>query len=121
MAESTTTSVETKAEVSALLHTVSELLREGPSLGAEEQRLLADLVDELSKLVTGTSVPSAEVTHLTRCVADLVRAAHQGKHKGMMISARERLEKAWIAAEGEAPAAAGFARRLVESLSSLGI
>jgi hypothetical protein len=121
MAEPTTTGVDTKAEVSALLHTVSELLREGPSLGAEEQCLLAELVDELSKLVAGTSVPSTEVTHLTRCVADLVRAAHESEHKGLIVSARDRLEKAWIAAEAEAPTAAGFARRLVESLSNLGI
>src|SRR4051794_34582699 len=101
--------------VRAYLRAVAQLLRNVPHLNANAQRLLADLVDELGAALEADAVPSDEVAHLADCSAQLVTAAQQGEG-GMLGRARTRLERAVLAAETEAPLAAGIARRLTETL-----
>ncbi len=109
------------AEVQTTLHTIARLLRENPHLGPEEQRALADLVDELGHALHPATVPSEEMAHLAESTTHLVQALHQGHGAGLLSSARNRLEQAIIRAEAQAPVAAGVARRLLDTLANLGI
>ncbi len=103
------------------LHSISELLRHVHHVGPEAQAVLADLVEELGKLLESTEVPSAEVARLTECASHLMQAVHQGRDKSVLEAARDRLRRAVIAAETEAPALAGITHRLIDMLSNLGI
>jgi hypothetical protein len=61
------------------------------------------------------------VTHLSESVAHLVDAVHARSDKGLLSAARDRVDKAIIAAEDASPVFAGLVRKLVDALSSLGI
>src|SRR4051794_10607881 len=93
----------TLAEVRSHLHTLSQLLRHVHHLGPEAHELLADLIDELGILLEAKEMPSAEVAHLTASTAQLMQAVQQGEEPGVLEAARERLQRAVIAAETEAP------------------
>jgi hypothetical protein len=108
-------------EVRQMLHAVAQLLRTSPALGMEAQKLLAELIDELGRLLEATPAPSGEMRHLSESVAHLVHAAQEPLHHGLLTSARDRLDKAIVAAEVEAPLAVGLARRLMDALSEIGI
>ena len=105
----------------AKFHAVAQLLREAHHLGPEAQRELADLLDELGAALASDAVPPAEKAHLADSAAHLVRALHQQHDEGLWGRARHRLEQAIVAAEAQAPVAAGVARRLVDALANLGI
>lgn len=108
-------------QVQAHLHTIARLLRDADQLGPEAQRLLAELVDELGDVLEKGTVPSAELTHLTECTAQLMTLAQTGEDIGLLAKARTQLERAVVAVEGEAPMVAGIVRRLTDALSNLGI
>ena len=108
-------------DVRAQMHNISELLRHTDRLEPEAQTLLADLIEELGKSLEATAVPSAEVARLTECAAQLVQAVHHTHEPGLLEAARNRLNRAVLAAESEAPVLAGLARRLAEMLANLGI
>src|SRR5581483_4141539 len=114
MADSKIPEPRSAEEVRQMLHGVAQLLRASPALGKEAQDSVAELVDELSKVLETTSVPSTEVAHLPESVAHLVHAAQEPRHHGVLAAARDRLERAIVAAEVEAPVAVGLARRLVD-------
>jgi hypothetical protein len=104
------------------MHTIAQLLRDGPPLGPEAQQLLAELVDELGKALEAESIPPAELNQLANHVASLVRAAQAGDEGiGMVAHLRDRLEDAAAAVESRVPLLAGLTRRLVETLSEIGI
>jgi len=109
------------AEVRAQLHTIAELIRHVHHLGPEAQTLLADLVEELSKSVGSSEIPSAEFVRLTECAKHLVQVVHKGEESGVLDAARGRLERAVIAVETRAPGLANITRQLAEMLSDLGI
>jgi nucleoside-triphosphatase THEP1 len=109
------------AEVRAHLHTISGLLRHAQHLDPEAQALLADLVEEVVKLLESSQSPSSEVARITECASHLVQAVHQQQEPGVLESARNRLQRAVFAAENEAPTLAGITQRLVEMLSNVGI
>jgi hypothetical protein len=109
------------AQLRAHLHTIATLLREVPHLGPEAQRLLAELVAELSDAMDAETVPTADLAHLADTAAQLVRAAHEGEEQGLIGKAQEKLEGAAAALEADAPMLAGLTRRLIEALSNLGI
>ncbi len=110
-----------RAQVRAHLHTIARLLREVPHLGPEAQRLLAELVAELSDAMEAETVPAADLAHLADTAAQLVQAAHAGEEPGFLGKAQEKLEGAAAALEADAPMLAGLTRRLIEALSNLGI
>lgn len=112
---------ERAAQVQASIHEVAQLLRTAHHLGPEAQEALADLMDELGKLVNPDAVPSAETAHLAESTAHLARALHERHDEGVLATAKERLQSAAARAEVEAPLAAGLVRRVIDALANLGI
>lgn len=108
-------------EIAARLREIARLLRVAQDLGPESRRLVAELVDELSNTLGAQSLPIAEVTHLAECTVQLVQSVHQKEEKGVIANARDRLERAIVAAEDRSPMLAGLVERLVDALASLGI
>ena len=109
------------AMVRVHLRIIAELLREVDRLEPEAQAALADLIDELGQALDAETVPSAALAHLTETATHLVQAVGRGEEPGLLGRARDRLEQAVAAVEAEAPQTAGLARRLMETLSNLGI
>jgi hypothetical protein len=107
--------------VQAQLHGIAQLLREVDHLDPEAQRLLAELVEELSTLLGSSTVPPQEVAHLTESAVHFVEAARHPHDQTLLGAARSRLDEAIVAAETRAPVAAALTRRLVDALSNLGI
>ena len=103
------------------LHAVAQMIREARHLGPDDRRLLAELVDELSKALNPLGGSSAEVARLADSTAHLLAAMHQEKDAGLLASARTRLEQAILDAESHAPLAVGIVRRLIETLAGTGI
>ena len=110
------------AMVRVHLRIIAQLLREVDRLGPEAQAALADLIDELGQSLETETVPSAALDHLTETVSHLADAvARRQEEPGLLAQARGRLEGAVAAVEAEAPQTAGLARRLMDTLSNLGI
>ncbi|MCI0459045.1 MAG: DUF4404 family protein [Gemmataceae bacterium] len=103
------------------LHAVSQLLRQARHLDPEAQRDLADLVDELGNALGSPNVKPEELTHLSESTTRLVEALHQQHDEGVLAAARERLEEVAAGLEARAPNLAGITRRLLDTLSNLGI
>src|SRR5687768_2876582 len=110
----------TLAEVRSQLVSLSEMLRQG-DLDPEAQRQVADLIEELTRALGEHPVPSAEVAHLAESAANLARAIRERHDPGLLAAARERLSRAIVAAETEAPMLAGLVRQFTQLLSNLGI
>src|ERR1700735_1378267 len=102
------------AAVRSNLHTISLLLRRKDRLNPESQALLADLLEELGKSLEGNAIPPAEVAKLTECAAQLVDAVHHGHEPGLLETAHDRLDRAVLAVESQAPALANLTRRLAQ-------
>ena len=107
--------------VQASLHAIAEVLREPRPLSREAREALAALVDELGAAVSSAPVPPAEVAHLADSTAHLVQAVHRQATPGLLAAARQRLDRAIVAAETTSPLAAGLARRLLDALANIGI
>ncbi len=104
-----------------MLHEAAQLLRASPALGKEAREPLAELVDELGKLLEATPLPSAEMQRLFESVAQLIHAAQEPRRFELLTLARDRLDKAIVAAETNTPMAVELARRLTSALSNMGI
>jgi hypothetical protein len=107
--------------VQASLHTIAEILRDPRPLSHEVRDVLADLVDELGRVLATTPMPPAEVAHLAESTALLTRAVHRKEAPGLLAAARDRVEAAIFAAESKSPLTAGLARRLLDTLANIGI
>lgn len=107
--------------VQASLHTIAEILRDPRPLSREIRTVLADLVDELGRVLAAATVPPTEVAHLAQSTAQLAHAVHRREAPGRLAGARDRVEAAIIAAESKAPLTAGLARRLLDMLANIGI
>jgi hypothetical protein len=108
------------AAVRTKLQEVVPLLRERRSFDPDVGQTLADLLDELIR-VMDPNAPAAETAHLAESSAHLVQALHRKHSPGLLAAAKDRLEEAATRAEAEAPVATGLARRLIETLANLGI
>jgi hypothetical protein len=97
------------------------MLRESGSLDPEARHVLAELVDELSKVLNESNPPPAEVAHLGESAAHLAESLHRQHDQGLLGKARDRLGAAVLRAEAYAPVAAGLARRLLDALANIGI
>jgi hypothetical protein len=111
---------ESTAAVRAKLQEIVPLLRSARHIEPEVQQVLADLVDELIR-VMDPNAPPAEAAHLAESSAQLAQVLHRKHHSGLIAAARDRLEAAATRAEAEAPVATGLARRLIDTLANLGI
>jgi hypothetical protein len=105
----------------ASLHAIAEILRDPRPLTHEIRTVLADLVDELGRVLATAAVPPAEVAHLAESTALLARAVHRQETPGLLAAARDRVEAAIFAAESKAPLTAGLVRRLLDTLADIGI
>jgi hypothetical protein len=108
-------------EVRARLRDVAQTLRQGGSIDPESQRTLAELVDELNRTLGAGPVPPVELAQLAQSTAHLAETLHKDQGKGILSSARDRLEQAAVNAEAHAPVVVGLARRLLETLANIGI
>src|SRR3954471_20830623 len=106
--------------VRARLLEVVPMLRGARHIEPDARRALADLVDELIR-VMDPNAPAAQATHLAESSTHLVQALHRKHHAGLIAAAKERLEEAATRAEAEAPVATGLARRLIDTLANMGI
>jgi hypothetical protein len=109
------------AGVQTSLHTIAEILRDPRPLTHEIRAVLADLVDELGRVLATASVPPTEVANLAESTALLARAVHRQEAPGLLAAARDRVEAAILSAESKAPLTAGLARRLLDTLANIGI
>jgi hypothetical protein len=107
--------------VQASLRTIAEILRDPRPLSHDLRAVLAELVDELGRVLGTAVVPPAEVAHLAESTAQLARAVHRQEPPGLLAAARDRVEGAILAAESKAPLTAGLARRLLDTLADIGI
>ena len=107
--------------VSTQLHAISQILRGVHQLDSQTQAALADLVDEVSSTLEGTTVDNAKLARLTESAATLVKAVHERHDEGILASAQERLLHAAVAVESESPGLASLTRRVAEMLSNVGI
>lgn len=108
-------------DVQRRLNEVAKLLK-GPSLvDVSSQRVLAELVEELSTLLQTANVPPGEVAHLAESTAHLAESLHHQQDITVIGRAREGLEGAVVRAETQAPVAVGLARQVLDALSNIGI
>jgi hypothetical protein len=121
MSEQPSPATPTTAGVQGSLHTIAEILRDPRPLSHAVREVLADLVDELGRVLATTAVPPAEVAHLAESTAQLARAVHRRESPSLLAAARNRLEAAILAAEANTPLTAGLARRLLDTLANIGI
>jgi hypothetical protein len=121
MAETPDSPPPAQAEVETRLEDVAQRLRQPGPLNPESRRALAELVEELRKILEETAVPPAEVTQLAESTAHLAESLHQPPDHGLLAAARDRLEQAVGNAEAHAPLTVGLARRLLDALAQVGI
>jgi hypothetical protein len=111
-----------QAELRANLAALAELLRKKHHIGPDVQARIAELVQEMNQaLASSPGVPSAEVAALASSTGGLVQALRGQADTGALGEARDRLDRAILAAEARAPFAAGIVQRLVDVLTDLGI
>jgi hypothetical protein len=111
----------TQAELQANLSSLAQLLRKTHHVGPDARQKLAELVQELSQALATPSVPTTEVAALASTTGGLVQALHEQADTGTLGEARDRVNRAILAAEARAPFAAGIVQRLVDVLTDLGI
>src|SRR5262245_20907994 len=123
MPEDTTSGPPQAADLQARLHAVAERLRGAGPVDAQSRRILAELVDELSRALQPGQVPPEEVAHLAATTAELAEALHQpaGQRRGWLKRLQAPFEEAALRAEAHAPVAVGLARRLMDALANIGI
>jgi hypothetical protein len=121
MPETPETSTSSVAEIEARLSDVAAMLEESDSIDPESQRVLVELVDELSKALKAVKNPGKELAHLAESTAHLAESLHHRRDSGLLGKARSRLESAVTNAEAHAPVAIGLARRLLDALANIGI
>lgn len=103
------------------LQELAQRLRAADHLEPAAQRELADLVEELSRVLGPSPTQSPEASHLAQSTAHLTHALEQQHDTGLLFAAKKRLEESALRVESEAPLAANLVRRLMETLANLGI
>jgi hypothetical protein len=106
--------------VRAELHEVAQLLHQADHLDRQVQQSLANLLEELKAAVSATALPSTELLHVAQDATQIAQHLHRQEQRGV-ASAREGLRRTLARVELQAPAVAGFARLLLETLANLGI
>lgn len=102
------------------LQDLGQLLAQADHLEPEMQQQLAELVQELGQAMQGGELEPSAVAQLSDSTAQLTDAL-RAQHQGLLSTARDGLERLVVDAEGRAPVATGFAERLIDVLSNLGI
>jgi ABC-type transporter Mla subunit MlaD len=121
MSEASGNNPQTVQQIQASLHDLAEVLREPHRLDPEAQKAMANLVDELGRMLTTTNLPSPQTAQLAESAAQLAKGLHRQEHSSILAAAKKRLEEAALRAETEAPVATGIVGRLLDTLANLGI
>ena len=108
-------------EAQQKLEQVAALLRSADHLEPQAQREIADLLEELAKVLGRSTPATPEAAHLAETTANVARAVHEQHQGGLLDSATRRLEEAALRAQAQAPLAVGIVRRLLAALADLGI
>jgi hypothetical protein len=115
-------------EVRARLRDTARLMRESAAVDPDVRQAVADLLDELDRALAAPAgdpaalgTPPAEVARLAEGATHLAEALHRGHDRGILATARDRLERLVLQAEARAPTAVGLAQRLIDALATLGI
>lgn len=96
-------------------------LCEPDRLAPEQRQVLAAAADRLADALASKDTPPEEAAQLGEAACGLIEAVNQGHGAGLLAAAREKLERAIIAAEARAPLAAALAHQLIDALASIGI
>jgi len=120
MAEQPSSEPQSRLELRRRLQELGRLLHQADHLEPEAQQELADLVGELAQSLEAGELEPGTTSHLADSTGHLV-AALRGQQKGLLAAARDGLERVVVQAEGGAPVATGFAQRLIDVLSNIGI
>jgi hypothetical protein len=111
----------TRATADLQLRETVRRLREADHLPPQEREGLAAAADRLADALASKDMSPAEAAQLDETASGLVEAVNQRHSASLLQAARERLERAIIAAETRAPLATGLARQLIDTLATLGI
>src|SRR5262245_15591390 len=106
-------------QVRAHLEELARSLRQADHLEPEAQQELADLMEELAGELA-KSPGSRQTTRLGEHAARVAQALHQQQDKGLLASAKQKLEESALRAQEVAPLATGIVRRLIDTLANLG-
>jgi hypothetical protein len=103
------------------LRAAVESIRESRTLDPEVRDPLADLLDELDRVLEESHAPPAAVTRLADSASHLAESLHARPDHGLLGRARDRLGDVVYQAEAHAPNAVGLARRVIDALAAAGI
>lgn len=103
------------------LRTIARVLREVHPLSLDLQRLLAGLLEELADALAAEKVSPASLSRLTESMAHLAEAVHHQKERHLVSGLREGMERAVVEVEAHYPNLAGLARKLMDTLTNIGI
>jgi hypothetical protein len=120
MAETSRPEPQGNADLRARLEELGRLLRAADQLEPETRQGLADLVEEIGQALNEGRLEPATVSQLSASAAQIADALRH-QHHGFFGTARDGLERIVVDAEGRAPVATGFAERLIDILSEIGI
>jgi hypothetical protein len=109
------------SELRARLQTAVESLRADESVNSEVRQSLTDLLAELDRALAAPATPPAEVARLAEGAVHVAESLRHGDNRGLVESARDRLEGLVVGAENRAPTVVTLARTFIEALSDLGI
>jgi hypothetical protein len=120
MAEQPLSDARGSAELRARLEELGGQLNEADDLDPDVRQELAGLVDQLGQALDEGRLEPATTAQLAESAAHMSEALRQ-QHHGFFTAARDGLERIVVEAEDRAPVATGFAERLIDVLSSIGI
>lgn len=121
MSNQNPTDPEAIAQIREELNKFARLLREGELRGADAQKTMANLLEELGAQLDPSAKPSEQTIHLAGLVSQFARSLHEQQHANVLTSARNRLVEATHWAETHGPAATDIVTRFIDVLASIGI
>lgn len=110
-----------ESDIKSRLHAIAGLLHQTGRMGEITRQELAHLLDELAEALHAEDLSADQRTHLAESTQHLLEAVQQQGEAGVLAAARNRLQKAVVAVEADAPVAAGLIRRVMDALGNLGI
>lgn len=121
MSEQSVPDPKTVAETQAKLRELASTLRTAGQLDPQMQQALADLLDELGAELNPGAEISAHEVHLAEAAHDVAHSVHEHRPRGLITTAKDRLQEAATRVEVDAPVMTGVVNRLVDLLASMGI
>ena len=109
------------SDISSRLGDVAHLLQQSKHIAPDTLKHLGDLIEELRSHIHIKGIPEEELSHLAQHTAHLAESLCHDKDTNFLGNIINQLEQAASRAQATAPATFELVRRLVESLSNIGI